>query len=213
MPKRLEAIIFDLGGVILNLDYRLTDEALKSLLDLRFEGRDYPKNYIHLFNNYEKGSLSEASFFSLLVGERSPNLNVIQLRRAWNAMLLDLPVERLDLLLNLRENFKVFLLSNTNETHLKAFYQGLYEEHKISDFDAVYFDQTFYSHLLGMRKPDAEIYEYLLNSQKLDPRKTLFVDDTPGNLDAPAKMGVNVVLHPRNADLANSMNHYLASVN
>lgn len=201
-------IIFDLGGVILNLDYRLTDLALKELLGISFEGRKYPKNFISLFNNYEKGSLTEASFFNSLQALANKQIDHSLLIAAWNKMLLDLPEPRLDMLLSLRSEYRVVLLSNTNFTHLTEFYKNLKTRH-VHDFDRRYFDRTFYSHELGMRKPDKEIFQYVLSACNFKASESLFIDDNIENVSGARSAGIESILHIPNSPISQKIWGYL----
>ena len=205
----IKNIIFDFGGVILNLDYGLTDEAFKKLFELNFNGRLYPKDYIFIFNNYEKGSFSETSFFYQLQKTSGIPAPPAVIRDAWNKMLLDIPLERLEWLRQLRSSHKIVLLSNTNHTHLTHIFQRLRSDMHIDDFDGTYFDATFYSHLIGMRKPDSDIFEHVLHTCRFTPEHTLFIDDTADNLVVPEQMGLKTCHHPRNGNLRMSVENFL----
>ncbi|MEJ7768558.1 MAG: HAD-IA family hydrolase, partial [Chitinophagaceae bacterium] len=111
-------------------------------------------------------------------------LSVEQIRTAWNAMLLDIPAGRIDFLLGLKKRYRIFLLSNTNAIHHEAFQQI---ELKTTGDPVTLndcFEKAYYSHEIGLRKPDGEIFEYVLNTNRLIAEQTLFIDDTLSNVEA-----------------------------
>ncbi len=186
--ENLEAIIFDLGGVILNLNYQLTIEAFKSLGIEDFDKMYSQAKQNDLFDRFEIGQISSQYFINSLLpflpNGTSPNKVV----NAWNAMILDFPQERLRLIEKLGESKRLFLLSNTNEIHLQAVKQSLA---KTTDKSLEsYFEETYVSHEMNMRKPNKEIFEKVCSNNKLDPSKTLFIDDTIGHIEGAKKIGL-----------------------
>jgi FMN phosphatase YigB (HAD superfamily) len=177
VDESIENIIFDLGGVILHIDYQLTEKAFKSL-----GLQDFSKMYTQaaqtgLFDNYEKGYCSTPYFINTLLDFLPPNTSANKVVAAWNAMILDFPVQNLELLQKLKSKYRIFLLSNTNDIHLQAVNRALKKvsnENNLSGF----FEKTYYSFEMGMRKPDAEIFNKVCLENKLDYLKTLFIDDT-----------------------------------
>jgi len=185
----IKNIIFDLGGVIINLSVEKTHQAFASLSGLPV---DEIKTIVHhgdFFNQYEKGLISDSEFRDHL--RESLNLRVDdgELDNAWNAMLLDIPMERIRLLEQLKSGFRIFLLSNTNNIHLQSFN---HQVKQLTGFKAIdeYFHQAYYSHLVKMRKPDLEIYEHVLHTSNLIPEETLFLDDNKDNLTGANKAGI-----------------------
>jgi glucose-1-phosphatase len=183
-------IIFDLGGVVLNIDFKKTEAAFKLL------GWDSFSDYISqfhitdLFEDYETGKIDDLQFvngISELMGKAANNENIIE---AWNALLLDFPRERISLLKNLKGSFRTFLLSNTNAIHLREFQQRLHEKEGVYLEDL--FEKTYYSHVVKMRKPSAEIFELVLRENNLVPEETLFIDDTASNFEEATRMGIHV---------------------
>jgi len=185
----IKNIIFDLGGVIINLSVEKTHQAFALLSGLPV---DEIKTIVHhgdFFNQYEKGLISDSEFRDHL--RESLNLRVDdgELDTAWNAMLLDIPMERIRLLEQLKSGFRIFLLSNTNNIHLQSFN---HQVKQLTGFNAIdeYFHQAYYSHLVKMRKPDLEIYEHVLHTSNLIPAETLFLDDNKDNLTGANKAGI-----------------------
>jgi putative hydrolase of the HAD superfamily len=120
-----------------------------------------------------------------------------ELDGCWNAMLLDIPVEKIKLLQDLKTKYKTFLLSNTNSIHLESFTRRLQVDHRLNNLDEL-FHRVYYSQLLGMRKPDVEIYKYVLEKNGLKSDETIFLDDNPDNIQGAARAGIHTffVGHP-----------------
>lgn len=186
-------IIFDLGGVLLNLDYQATEKAFVSL-----GAKDFQQHFSQLaqsdfFNQWEKGALTRADFFEGIRAQTNIEASDTEIATAWDAMLLDFPLRRLQLLQQLQLHFDLFLLSNTNEIHLEAFNQILKETVGMPSL-AHFFDKVYYSHQMGMRKPDTEIFLKVLADNSLTPENTLFLDDNPQNIAAANSLGIKTLL-------------------
>lgn len=189
LPKNLEAIIFDLGGVVLNLNPQKTIDAFVLAAGLSPEKVAKAGNN-ELFKNFEKGVIDTHSFRSELNRLLGTQLQDEEIDMAWNAMLLDLPLDRLLLLSGLRPRYKTFVLSNTNEIHINAFDDIV---QKVTGGESIqkYFDNVYYSHQVGMRKPDTEIFEMVLKRNSLHPSKTLFIDDTLEHIESANRLGLH----------------------
>lgn len=193
MDEPIENIIFDLGGVILNIDYQLTEKAFKSL-----GLQDFSKMYTQaaqtgLFDNYEKGNCSTPYFINALLDFLPPNTSANKVVAAWNAMILDFPIQNLKLLQKLKNKYRIFLLSNTNDIHLQAVNRALKKvsnENNLSGF----FEKTYYSFEMGMRKPDAEIFNKVCYENSLDYQTTLFIDDTERHILGAKEVGLKTHL-------------------
>jgi putative hydrolase of the HAD superfamily len=180
------AIIFDLGGVILNLDFALTRRAFGVIRKTEC-GRD--EGSLPFFLAFERGLIGEAEFRDELCKLLGVDLKDAVLDRAWNAMLLDLPPARLELLAQLAKSRRIFLLSNTNSIHKRAFDEILDEAGLTTRFHAP-FEKLHFSHEIGMRKPDPEIYSFVLEQNNLDASATIFVDDLKINVDQASALGI-----------------------
>lgn len=149
------------------------------------------------FRQYEKGLISDSSFRERFRKFTNESIEDDEIDRAWNAMLVDLPINRINLVTKLRRDYRVMVLSNTNSIHVKRFNQMLYDvsgKNELSSF----FDEVYFSHEINMRKPDAEIYEFVLAENNLRPEETLFLDDNKQNLEAAEQLGIKTshVDHP-----------------
>ena len=191
--KGIKNIIFDLGGVILNIDYNRTVKAFKEIGLDDFDKFFSQYNLNDFFMKLEKGQRTEEDFLKEMRRNISHKISNEAIIDAWNAILLDFPVSRINLLRNLSKNYRLFLLSNTNKIHLDAFNKILFTNHNEKSLDA-FFEKAYYSHEIGMRKPDEEIFRYVLEQSCLTPHETLFFDDTSINIDAAEKVGIKTQL-------------------
>ncbi|MCX2719366.1 HAD family hydrolase [Lentiprolixibacter aurantiacus] len=182
----IKNIIFDFGDIFINLDKAATLRELNQL------GMSEPDpELMHLFLAYEKGSFSTASFLER-VKPFFPNVEDRQLISAWNAILLDFPDYRLEFLeaLARSNSYRMFLLSNTNELHMTYVKESLGNSH-FSRF-ANCFESVCLSHEMQMRKPEPEIFRYMLERFELQPNETFFVDDNLENTQSAAGLGIRV---------------------
>ena len=191
MIKGIRHIIFDLGGVLLNLDYNLTEKAFVELGIVNFGELYSQLKQSPLFDNFEVGKMGRAEFVAELQRVSPVPLTEEQICTAWNAMLLDFPLRRLQLLQQLRLYHDLVLLSNTNEVHEEAFNKILKNSHGVNL--AAYFDRVYYSHRVGMRKPDAEIIIRIMDEMGFKPEYTLFIDDSPQHIEAAKKLGIQTI--------------------
>jgi glucose-1-phosphatase len=186
----IKNIIFDLGGVIINLSVEKTHQAFAALSGLSMSEIDTIVHQGTFFHEYEKGLISDAEFRNQLRESLQINVDDAQLDRAWNAMLLDIPIERIQLLEQLKNRYNLFLLSNTNNIHLLSFNNQVLQLTGHPALDQ-YFHKAYYSHLIKMRKPDVEIYEHVLQRNNLLAHETLFLDDNKDNLSGANKAGIS----------------------
>lgn len=179
----INTIIFDFGDVFINLDKNASVEALMQL------GLESWNEDVDLINQkFEKGKLTEVQFM-IEMKKLIPNASIEDIRTAWNAVLLDFPLNRLEFLQKLSLKYKLFLLSNTDEIHIAKF------EHKVGATFAREFYQCFekiyFSFEIGFRKPEPEAFNYILKKHDINPKRTLFVDDKKENTDIAASLGMH----------------------
>src|SRR5258706_3576216 len=198
VPPTIQNLIFDLGGVILDLHFDRTYEAFALAGHRPVEEIQTMINKSSFFNDYEKGLLTDDEFRAAIRKMLQTNLSDDQIDAAWNGTLGKIPLERLQLVTNLRGKFRVFLLSNTNSIHLRRI-DKIVEAASGEPTLRSYFVEAYYSHLLKMRKPDKEIYEHVLKQNQLVPEFTLFLDDNLPNLNGAAETGIKTfhVQHPQ----------------
>lgn len=181
-------IIFDLGGVLLDIDYQKTIDAFEDLGLAHFEAMFSQFKADELFAKLETGHISEAAFYAAVKERTTIPLSNEQIDHAWNALVLNFRVKSLEVLENLSATYKLYLLSNTNSIHLKYFKEIFTREAGKPTLDA-YFTKSWYSNEVGLRKPSAEIYEFVLQDENLVAEETLFIDDTWINIEAAQKLG------------------------
>lgn len=182
----IKNIIFDFGDVLINLDKPATATAM-----MKYGFQGITPTLDSLFKDYEKGLMDSPSFLGEVSG-LFPDVGMEQLTSAWNAILLDFPEHRLEFLENLaQENeYRLFLLSNTNHLHMECVREQMGMK-RFNRFKNA-FEVFYLSYEMGMRKPDAEIFEFVLEENHLAATETLFVDDVKENTDAAALLGINV---------------------
>lgn len=186
----IKAIIFDLGGVIINLDEGATVKAFAELANHSVEQvmRNYQSS--DAFKQYEMGLITSEAFRQEVRSMMTTNAEDVAIDQAWNAMLGEIPMARLELLLELQKDYEVMILSNTNSIHEKAFNQTLKAvsgKESLHDFA----HQVFFSHELNMRKPNTDIYEEVLKRSGFKAGDCIFLDDKPENLRGAEEVGLN----------------------
>ena len=182
-------IIFDLGGVILNIDYGQTANAFKKIGVANFDEIYSQAKQVQVFDKLETGELTPDEFREYMK-EIVPSLQLSDIDKAWNAMLLDLPASRIDLLKKLKKKYRLFLLSNTNEIHVKCFRKIIDSSYGENIFDAI-FENQYYSSEIGMRKPNPECFQYVLEKNGMEPSETLFIDDSIQHVEGARKLKIN----------------------
>ena len=181
----IKNIIFDFGDIFINLDKQGTYKAMAEL-----GVSEISQEMIQVYYNYEKGLISTDEFIQFY--EDKVNLKREDLVNAWNAVLLDFPESRLKFIQELAQSkkYRLFLLSNTNDLHIKWIQNSVgaafYNQFKSS------FEQFYLSHEIHFRKPDTEIYEFVLQQNNLVAEETLFVDDLKENTDSAKQLGIHV---------------------
>lgn len=187
--KKYDAIIFDLGGVVLNIDYQKTISAFQQLGLAEFDGMYGKMHQSGLFDQLETGKIAPDEFLETLL-QQLPGATLEQVHAAWNAMLLDFPPARMELLARIRQGRRTYLLSNTNAIHLREFTASLHAQTGYGSLHDL-FDKVFLSHQIGLRKPHVEVFHYVMKEEGLDPEKTLFIDDSPQHVEGAKKAGLH----------------------
>lgn len=189
MTNTYKNIIFDLGGVLINIDYNLTAQAFSTLGINDFQEQFSKAAQTKLFDLYEKGLISSQEFRNQIKSVISAATDDSTIDEAWNAMLLDFPLERLNFLQKVKQTHRTFLLSNTNDIHIQKINTDLKAEYGIPDLSG-HFEKIYLSYEVNMRKPDAEIFELVLSQNNLNPAETLFIDDSPQHIETAKKLGI-----------------------
>lgn len=186
-------LIFDLGGVILDLSVKDTLESFAHLSKL--PERTVTEIFVSSpeFEQFETGHLTEHEFRDFIRSAYRIHASDQEIDTCWNAMLKGLPVAKLQLLTGLKTKYKTFLLSNTNTIHLRQINHVILKSVTGETSLDNYFHKTYYSQLMGMRKPDSAIFQHVLHENHLLADETLFLDDNASNVEAAHKLGIQTV--------------------
>jgi putative hydrolase of the HAD superfamily len=188
MLNGIRNIIFDLGGVLLNIDPKKTIEAFGELGMEQLVG-DKGLSYDHeIFYRMEQGKITPGEFRNGVRQLLPKEVSDIEIDDAWTAMLLDFPAIRVKLLRNLRKDFKIYLFSNTNAIHVAKYHSIFRNQH---GFEVpTLFEKDFYSNEIGYRKPSSESYQEIIRLSGIDPAKSLFIDDSLPNVESAVASGL-----------------------
>ncbi len=200
VPNSVKNIIFDLGGVIINIKPQNTYDAFEKLIGSPINQQNLPVDHYPIFSEFERGTLSSETFLNQFRSEFNINVSDTEIIHAWNAMLLDIPSERHELLLKLKKDYNLFLLSNTNEIH-RLYIDQLIRDEYAQDGLNTYFKKTFTSYELNLQKPEDAIFTQVLNDQNLIANETLFIDDTEIHLKTAQKLGIQTILASEMQDM------------
>lgn len=179
----IKNIIFDFGGVLIPIDESSTKQSINDL-----GAKKELSEQIEIFHSVEKGLISSNEFLTKIQPFFFRKIFKPELAKAWNAMLKPLPAERKNFLKRLKKDYRIFLLSNTNELHINHIkevagrfeYKQFYRQ----------FEKVYYSHEVGMRKPDAEIFEMLLKENDLKAEETFYIEDGEKHIETAESLGI-----------------------
>jgi putative hydrolase of the HAD superfamily len=184
----IKNIIFDLGGVIVEIHYKETIEAFKNIGFQDFENIYSLIKHNRLFDMLETGKIPAQAFRNELRKFRN-HLTDEQIDNAWNTMIGNMPSTHLPLLRSVKKEYKTYLLSNTNAIHIDYFIRYLDKKFGYNAL-ADMFDKAYFSHEIGERKPDRQAYETVINDAGLIPNETLFIDDLRINIEGARNVGL-----------------------
>ena len=188
MKKQLKNILFDMGNVLFSIDYKKTEDAFKALGYNNFAEMYSQFTADALFEKLETGKISTDEFYTKLIASHPEKVTEQQITNAWNSMLLHWRMESLSFLKILAKKYKLYLLSNTNDIHLAAVNNLLKQETGKENIDDL-FTKAYYSHKINLRKPNADIFEFIAKDAGIDAQETLFIDDLENNITTAAQLG------------------------
>ncbi|MFN0081797.1 MAG: HAD family hydrolase [Ferruginibacter sp.] len=188
MKKPLKNILFDMGNVLFSIDYRKTQDAFEALGYNNFSEMYSQFTADALFEKLETGRISTEDFYTKLIASHPEKITEQQITNAWNGMLLHWRMESLDFLKILAKKYNLYLLSNTNDIHLAAVNSLLKMETGKDSIDDL-FTKAYYSHKINLRKPNADIFEFIAKDADIDSQETLFIDDLENNIATAAQLG------------------------
>ncbi|HEX8355876.1 MAG TPA: HAD family phosphatase [Segetibacter sp.] len=191
--RKIKNIIFDLGGIFIEIDFKKTHNAFVSLGIANFSDFYTQHTASTLFEDLETGKINAQEFYGRFRRETGSLLTDAQIKDAWNALLGTFPLDRLEWLETISKQYNIYLFSNTNSIHYDAFQQIYTNCTGKTNFDD-YFIKAYYSHTAGLRKPYPKSFKKVLENENQNPAETLFIDDTPGNIDGAKAAGLQSIL-------------------
>jgi len=209
--QKIKTIIFDLGGVIINLYVEKTIAAFARLSGYTEKKVEEAYESADIFKHYEKGLVSDEAFRQRLSAEFNVGATEDEIDTAWNAMLGDIPYDRIESIKSVMQNYKCIVLSNTNSIHERAFHKILSDSFPYPHLKDL-FHEVYFSHELNQRKPDKEIYQKVLIQSQTGAGEALFLDDSQLNLDAASKLGIHTLHIPRNSGFMKSLDDKLSEI-
>ena len=192
MIKNIKNIVFDLGNVILDIDTNLSKAAF-----INYGLKDFDKLYTlaaqsEIFDRLEIGSISPNEFYNEFRQLTNTDLSNDVIKKCWNALILDYTQDRIDLLIELKKHFRTFILSNTNFIHYQSYTRLLIDKYNVNGLESIV-EKAYFSHEIGLKKPDSKIYELVLTESNLKAEETLFVDDNRYNIEAAKVLGFKTI--------------------
>jgi HAD superfamily hydrolase (TIGR01509 family) len=189
----IKNLLLDLGGVLIDVDYHRTAKAFENLGAQHFVQLYSQQHATPEFEELEIGKLADDEFITRMQTRCTPGTTKQQVEDAWNAILLDFRMETIDYLTVLQKRYRLFLLSNTNNIHHRAFEKKFREQTGLDSLD-VFFDRALYSHKIGMRKPHINTYKKVMEMLGIQGGETLFIDDSTVNIRPAAEAGLHTRL-------------------
>jgi putative hydrolase of the HAD superfamily len=207
----IKNVVLDLGGIIVSLDYDEMFRQFSELLDMEINKDNVYEIIGDNLHKIEKNEVSIEGFIWKIQSIKGGNVDPGKIIKAFNSILLDVRPEIFPFLKELKRKYNLFLLSNTNTIHIQKFLLHILEKkHNIrrKDWDDL-FHTVYYSHDLGMRKPDHEIYNEVAKRENLKPEETIFIDDTIENVTAAIECGWHSVHHDPSLKIEEHINQYI----
>ena len=195
--SNIKAIVFDIGNVLIDIDYEKTIRSFQTLATINFHSIVSYHKQIDIFNQFEKGKVSTAQFVSTLRQYLRPDVTDSQIITAWNTMLVHYPEQKIRILQSLSEKFQLYALSNINELHIAEMNANVNRLFGLQAFSDL-FNKAYYSNEVGWRKPEPELYQLVLNEINVLPEQILFIDDKLENLIPTQQLGIQThhLKHP-----------------
>ncbi len=197
----IKNIIFDFGGVIIDIDFWLSIDAFVKLGAENFDEVYSQSSQSDIFDELDKGTISVDEFCGAMKKYLPSKVSKQQVIKAWNAILIGIPEHRIRLLENIRKQYRIFLLSNTNIIHYPEYIHELQQKYGYKDLSEL-FEKVYLSFEVNMRKPDSEFFEMVIKENGLQPEETLFIDDSEQNLPPAAALGMKTLFLPKGMDVS-----------
>ena len=188
--KAVKNILFDLGAVLIDIDFEKVCKSFEKIGIKDFENQYSQLSASTLFEDLEKGKISDTFFYEEIQKQLQSNISSEGIKNAWNSILLDFRVDTMQYLTDLKNEYNLFLLSNTNAIHLTEINLLAQQQLHVEELD-VYFTKAYYSFKTGMRKPNADIFQFVLQDAGIEAEETLFIDDSKPNIITAQQLGFN----------------------
>ncbi len=190
--NQIKNIIFDLGNVVINIDFDLTYKAFSKISTSDLETVHNKFTELQIWERYELGEFSNDEFIYLLRTELNTNVSDQEIIHAWNALLLDIPLARINKIKELSKKYRLFILSNTSDLHIIEVNKILENTCGISDLKNLV-ETAYYSHEMKLRKPAQEIYDFVIQESNLIKEETVFLDDNLDNILGAQNYGIKTI--------------------
>ncbi|HEY9113592.1 MAG TPA: HAD family phosphatase [Bacteroidales bacterium] len=187
--SKIDTIIFDFGGVILDIDPQLTYNEFAKFGSKSFQEEDIKM----ITGKFERGILTPENFRSQMCEALGIKISDRQFDDAWNALLFDIPSERIEIIEKVKNNYNTLLLSNSNEIHYDLYVRDLQLRFGYREFDSL-FNKAYFSFDTHLAKPDPDAFEFIINQHDLKPERTLFIDDSAENIAVAKQLGLKTYL-------------------
>ena len=190
MSAKIKNIIFDLGGVILDIDENIVYKELEKM-GINVSELSHSKEFMDIFSKFDIGVYTAPTFrkkIKALLGQEK--MTDQKFDAIWNAMLLDIPRERIEAIEKVKKHYKIFLMSNSNVIHYDLYVRDLQLRFGYNEFDEL-FNKSYFSFAEHLEKPDPRFFELILDHEGLIPEETLFIDDTAENIKVAKSLGIH----------------------
>ncbi|MDB4835005.1 HAD family phosphatase [Cyclobacteriaceae bacterium] len=203
--KNIKNIIFDLGGVVIDIDFELTFKAFATLGNKSLDETKKIMTDLNIWDSYERGEITDQEFINIMRKAMGFSQTDEEIIMAWNALLLELPKERVELIKRLNKSYQTFVLSNTSNLHIQGLNKILKQSSGYDKLHDVMNNTIYFSYEIKRRKPDLDIYEYVLKESNLKAEETVFLDDNLDNILAARKVGIEAI----HVEVPETILHYL----
>ena len=203
MNAKIKNIIFDLGGVILDIDENVVYKELEKM-GIEISELAHSKEFVEILSKFDTGIYTAATFrkkTKQFIGQEKMTDEKFDSIR--NAMLLDIPRERIEAIEKVKKHYKIFLMSNTNVIHYDLYVRDLQLRFGYNEFDEL-FNKSYFSFAEHLEKPDPRFFELILDHEGLLPEETLFIDDTAENIETAKSLGIKTY-HIRRDELVRNL--------
>lgn len=206
-------ILFDFGNVLFDIDLSRIESGFKHLFGEHSASARETLQKQRIFELYETGGISTDEFLDALVrASGQEHITPEAVKQVWNSIFIGMPTHRFDMLMRLREHHQVFLLSNINDLHERWIADYMSREHGINDYENKYFDGIYFSHLIRLRKPDREYFEYVLADAELKPEECIFFDDLTINVEGARMAGIQGFVHDPRQEIETMVTQIIAAI-